>query len=117
VKGRALVVQQSRQDGLARTGPATDLVGRLQHGHLDTFPGQGSGGGEPVGPTADHDRGAHVSNPSYWEVACVGVAPRDHVTRVGIGPFGSHGCSFTASATFQVPRSITPRAASMTLYS
>ena len=35
--------------------------------------------------------------------------------RVGIGPLGSHGCSATASATFQVPRSITPRAASMTL--
>ena len=33
----------------------------------------------------------------------------------GIGPFGSQGCSPTASATFQVPRSITPRAASITL--
>ena len=37
-----------------------------------------------------------------------------HVSKVtfsGIGPFGSHGCSVTVSATCQVPRSITPNAA------
>jgi hypothetical protein len=33
---------------------------------------------------------------------------RVKVTFSGIGPLGSHGCSFTASATFEVPRSITP---------
>ena len=32
----------------------------------------------------------------------------------GMGPLGSHGCSATASATRQVPRSTTPRAASIT---
>ena len=43
------------------------------------------------------------------------LAVSDHVTSVGIGPLGSHGCSATASVTFQVPRSITPSAASITL--
>src|SRR6201997_4635593 len=56
----------------------------------------------PPRPRRPHHRCAHAP-PS--------VAGRVQVTFSGIGPLGSHGCSFTASATFQVPRSITPSAA------
>ena len=103
-------MQQAGHDGLARAGAAADLVGRLQHRDLHTLFGEGDGGGEPVGPAANHQRGAHATAPNRPS-----VVGRDHVTCNGIGPLGSHGCSSTASATFQVPRSITPSAASMTL--
>ena len=43
----------------------------------------------------------------------VATAAQRPVTLVGMGPLGSQGCSVTASATFQVPRSITPSAASI----
>ena len=70
-------------------------------------------GGQAVGPGADDDRRAHATA-GYGGVGSR-LPASDHVTWVGIGPLGSHGCSLTASDTFQVPRSITPRAASMTL--
>ena len=64
-------------------------------------------------------RWARCQPPAQWSHRRPGAGGqscgRVHVTCSGIGPLGSHGCSFTASATFQVPRSITPSAASMTL--
>ncbi len=55
---RAVVVQQAGKDGFAAAGAAADFVGRLEDGDLHALGGQGYGGGEPVGPAADHDRGA-----------------------------------------------------------
>ena len=104
-------MQQAGHDGLARASAAADLVGRLQHRDLHTLLREGDGGGEPVRPAAHHQRSlAHVVAPNRPS-----VVGRVHVTCNGIGPLGSQGCSATASATFQVPRSITPSAASMTL--
>ena len=111
---RAVVVQQAGHDRLAGAGAPADLVGGLEHGHLHAGLGQGDRGGEPVGPGADDGRGAHATA-GYWRFRRRAWPASDQVTWVGIGPLGSHGCSLTASATFQVPRSITPRAASMTL--
>ena len=104
-------MQQAGQDGLARASAAADLVGGFEHRDLHTLLREGDGGGEPVGPAANHQRGV-VTPPPRDRPSVVG---RVHVTCSGIGPLGSHGCSVTASATFQVPRSITPSAASMTL--
>jgi hypothetical protein len=89
---------------------AADLVGCFQHRHLHTLFGEGDGGSEPVGSAANHKRSGHATAPNRGS-----VAGRVHVTCSGIGPLGSQGCSFTASVTFQVPRSVTPSAASMTL--
>ncbi len=94
-------------------GCPTDLVGGLQDGHPQTSLGEGDRGREAVWSGADDDRGAHAT--AVGAVFGVRLAASDQVTSVGIGPLGSHGCSATASATFQVPRSITPSAASMTL--
>ena len=110
VKRRAVVVQQARHDGLARASAAADLVGRFQHRDLHTLFREGDGGSEPVGPAANDKRSGHATAPNR-----ASAAGRVHVTCSGIGPLGSHGCSATASATFQLPRSITPSAASMTL--
>ena len=107
VDGGAIVEHQTREDVLAGANAAADPVGGLQHRDVDPLGGQGDGGGEPVGPGADHNRGTH----------CWRTPARCQVTLSGIGPLGSHGCSSTRSFTFQVPRSITPRAASITLYS
>lgn len=64
-------------------------------------------------------RSAHVTAPSAHVIALDrslgGVTGRVQVTLSGIGPLGSHGCSAAASSTFQVPRSITPSAGSITL--
>ena len=110
VKRRAVVVQKAGHDGLARASAAADLVGRLQHRDLRTLFCEGDGGSEPVGPAPDHHRSCHATAPNRGS-----AAGRVHVTCNGIGPLGSQGCSATASVTFQVPRSITPSAASMTL--
>ena len=107
---RAVVVQQAGHDRLAGARAAADLVGGLQHGHLHAGLGEGDRGGEPVGSGANHDRIGHATASNRPS-----VVGRVHVTCGGIGPLGSHGCSLTASVTFQVPRSITPSAASMTL--
>jgi hypothetical protein len=72
----------------------------------------GDGGSEPIGPAAHHQWGAHAT---ASDLSLGGVIGRVQVTFSGMGPLGSHGCCFTASATFQVPRSSTPSAASMTL--
>jgi hypothetical protein len=55
-----VVVQQPRQERLPRPGPAADLVGGFQDRDLHTRLGQSSGGGEPIGPAAHHDPGAHA---------------------------------------------------------
>ncbi len=120
--GRTVVMHQAGHDGLAAAGTAAHLLGGLENGDLQSGFGQGDGGGEPIGPATNHDRGLrctfHASAPCSR--SCPSrirsrLPPSDQVTCVGIGPLGSHGCSATASATFQVPRSSTPRAASMTL--
>ena len=103
-------MQQAGQDRLARASAAADLVGRFQHRHLHPLFREGDGGSEPVWPAANHNGSGHATAPNRGS-----VAGRVHVTCSGIGPLGSQGCSATASATFQVPRSITPSAASMTL--
>jgi Type I GTP cyclohydrolase folE2 len=89
---------------------AADLIGRFQHRHLHTLFREGDGGSEPVGPAASHKRSGHATAPNRGS-----VEGRVHVTCNGIGPLGSQGCSATASVTFQVPHSVTPSAASMTL--
>ena len=110
---RAVVVQQAWKNRLAGAGAPADLVGGFQHGHIHAGLGEGDRGGQAVGPGADDGRRAHATA-GYGGVGSR-LPASDHVTWVGIGPLGSHGCSLTASDTFQVPRSITPRAASMTL--
>ena len=115
---RALVMDEARQRQLAAACPSAEAVGRLEHGHVDALGRQGQRGGEPVGPAADDHRGAHAVT-SAFSAACGVWLTRSYpglryVTAVGIGPFGSHGCSLTASLTAQLPRSTTPTAASMT---
>jgi hypothetical protein len=110
---RAVVVQQAWDDRLTSASAPADLLGGLQHGHIHAGLGEGDRGGQAVGPGADDDRRAHATA-GYGGVGSR-MPASDQVTLVGIGPLGSHGCSLTASDTFQVPRSITPRAASMTL--
>ncbi len=95
-------MQQTGEDGLAAARAAADLVGGFQDGHRNALGGQADSGGEPVGPAPHHHCGTHAS-----------ARRSDQLTLVGIGPLGSQGCSATASATFQVPRSITPSAASI----
>ena len=90
----------ARDNPRGRSAPELEMPQRV-HGSL---------GSAPVGPAADHHRSDHATAPNRPS-----VAGRVHATCNGIGPLGSHGCSATASATFQVPRSITPSAASMTL--
>ena len=63
VDRRAVVVQQAGKDRFAAAGATADLVGGLEHGDLHAFGGQGDGGGEPVGPAAYHQCGAHASAP------------------------------------------------------
>ncbi len=81
----------------------------------------GHRGGQAVRPGPHDDRGGHASTPSrrtcpLCSTPCsTGALCDAHEISVGIGPLGSQGCSATASATFQVPRSITPSAASMIL--
>lgn len=60
MKRRAMIVQQSGQDRFAAAGAAAHLSCGLEHGDFQTCPGQHDGGGEPVGPAADHGRGAHT---------------------------------------------------------
>jgi hypothetical protein len=103
-------VQHTGEDGFTRAGAAADLVGGLQNRNLHTLFREGDGGGEPVWSAANHECCGHASAPNRPS-----AAGRVHVTSNGIGPLGSHGCSFTASVTFQVPRLVTPSAASMTL--
>src|SRR5262245_8968060 len=110
---RAMVVHEPGEDGLAAARATADFVSGLQHRDLHPLLGECDGGGESIGPTAHHGRCAHATAPCPR--SCFASAA-DQVTWIGIGPLGSHGCSLTASATFQVPRSITPSAASMTWY-
>ena len=72
----------------------------------------------PLGPPPTTRRGGHATTsfPSCWSLTACRAPARDQVTFSGIGPLGSHGCSATRSFTCQVPRSMTPSAASMTLY-
>jgi len=105
---RACVFGPRRQSGRLLSSLQDSRFGR------STSPGElfreGDGGGEPIGPAANHKRSGHATAPNQGS-----VAGRVHVTCNGIGPLGSQGCSATASVTFQVPRSVTPSAASMTL--
>jgi hypothetical protein len=59
MRGRALVVDQSREGQLAAARPAAEPLGGLEHTHLDALGREGQGGGEPVGTTADHHSGCH----------------------------------------------------------
>ena len=58
-------------DALAGADTAPDRVGGFQHRDVDTLGGQRDGGGEPVGPAANHHRGAHVSAPLDDTEGCV----------------------------------------------
>ena len=117
--GRAVVVKQAREDRLDGAGSAADLVGGLQDRDVDSRPGQDRGGGEPVRAAAHDGCGAHGVLDPFLAPGQAGIpaaaspsgrgsaaAPgscwaRVQVTVSGIGPFGSQGCSRTASATFQ----------------
>ena len=94
-------------------GAAADLVGRLEHRDLHALLREARP--RQRARWARCRRRPQWSSPPPAESAgrppCRGV----HVTCNGIGPLGSQGCSATASVTFQLPRSMTPRAASMTL--
>ena len=57
------------------------------------------GGREPVGPAADHDRCAHARTSRSSPSRCALLRSIVHCTSNGIGPFGSQGCSATASVT------------------
>ena len=111
-----MVVQQAGDDRLAAAGATADLVGGLEHGDLHAFGGQGEAAASPLGPppttTAVLMPALRARVPASLRAA--GSVPgSDQLTWVGMGPLGSHGCSATASATFQVPRSMTPSAASI----
>lgn len=107
-------MEETGQDRLAAAGATAHLVGGLDDGDPHVLPGQQDGGGESVGPAAHHHGRTHAGVLTSEAVPSA-TCRADQVTWYGIGPSGSHGCAFTASATRQVPRSITPRAASMTL--
>ena len=81
------------------------MVSALQHRDLDTGGSEGESGSEPVGPAADHDGVGHaltLARTTGCGYSPAGVYPGlRQVTVCGIGPLGSHGCSLTASATFQ----------------
>ncbi len=85
--------------------------------------GEPDRGGQAVRPGPHDNSCAHAKAPWSWSSSSRItdgfvrdlVPASDQVTSVGIGPLGSQGCSLTASPTFQVPRSITPSAASMSL--
>ena len=111
VEGRAVVVQDAGHGQLVvAAGAAAGAFVRLEHRDLEPGLGEPDRGGEPVGPAADDDRGRHAgcSAPGRTYPGAVQVAVS------GTGPLGSHGCSATQSRTLQVPRSTTPRAASIT---
>lgn len=109
------------------TGAAADLALRLQHGDVYAVACQSKCSGKPVRAAAHYRRGSRhdVDSPAPAVAddvsgaecrAVVESARRRHVTDMGMGPSGSHGWADTASSTFHVPVSITPRAASMSLY-
>ena len=56
----AVVVEDSGNGELARAGAATDRVGCFQRLNVDAMLCKTDGGGEAVGPGADHHRGGHV---------------------------------------------------------
>src|ERR1700742_232316 len=115
-------MDQAGQDRFAAAGAAADLVVGFHHGHVEAGLCQGDRGGQAVGPGPHDGRGAHASTSWWWTCplrltagAAAGGCGAVQVIWVGMGPSGSQGCAATASATCQVPRSITPSAASITL--
>ncbi len=123
----AVVDEQPQPHRVARRGATADLVGGLEDGDVDAVARQGQAGSEPVGPAADHDGCGHGATRSLSGSGPRWASPRGRRrsglvqarrqdTVSGMGPLGSQGCSLTASRTSHDPRSMTPRAASMTWY-
>lgn len=95
MEGRAVVVDQAGDGELAGAGSAADLLGCLEDLDVHAATGEVDGGGEPVGPAADHDRRTHACTSS----CSASVRSIVHCTSNGMGPLGNQGCSATASAT------------------
>lgn len=109
VSCRAVVVDQTRDDHLRAASTASYRRAGFEDSDLDTGSRQLGGRRESIGSASDHDRTSHPAQP-----VTAAVFSARHVVSSGIGPSGSHGWVFTAVRTFQVPRSMTPRDASIT---
>jgi hypothetical protein len=99
----AVVAEQPRTEQLAGPGAPTDLVGRLQHEHVDALLGEHDGGGQPVGAGPDDDRRGHLP--------ATATRVRGSTGMVGSSR-SSQGWRLVMSLTLTQPSSISPVAAS-----